>query len=141
MWGACLGARFGVTPARVPPLARERQCRANGLQLDLRPVRCAYSLSDPISIMQGKRTSLADPARGLVWSNPNVSDEVLVRLALRYGAYHFVLDAVLDFGLAYVREQWLLMLEDEDAIPPKDACVDVERKLANIERGLRSVGL
>ena len=91
--------------------------------------------------MQGKRTSLADPARGLVWSNPNVSDEVLVRLALRHGAYHFVLDAVLDFGLTYVREQWLLMLEDEDATPPKDACVDVERKLGNIERGLRSVGL
>jgi hypothetical protein len=43
------------------------------------------------------------------------------------------LDAVLDFGLAYVREQWLRMLEDEDAAPPKDACVDVERKLANIE--------
>ena len=94
MWGACLGARFGVTPARAPPLARERQCRANGLQLDLRPVRCACSLSDPISIMQGKRTSLADPARGLVWSKPNVSDEVLVRLALKHGAYDLPPSAV-----------------------------------------------
>lgn len=130
-----------MTPARVPPLAREHHCRANGLQLDPRSVRCAYSLSDPISIMQGKRTSLADPSRGLVWSNLNVSDEVLVRLALKHGAYHFVLDAVLDFGLAYVREQWLLMLEDEDAAPPKLARVNVERKLANIERGLRSVRL
>ncbi len=77
----------------------------------------------------------------LAGSNPNVSDEVLVRLALKHGAYHFVLDAVLDFGLAYVWQQWLLMLEDEDAAPPMLAGVDVERKLANIERGLRSVGL
>lgn len=91
--------------------------------------------------MQGKRTSLTDPSRGLVWSNPNVSDEVLVRLALKHGAFHLVLDAVLDFGLAYVRQQWLLMLQDEDAAPPVRARVDVERKLANIERGLRTVGI
>ena len=91
--------------------------------------------------MRGKRSYLADPSRGLVWSNPNVSDEALVRLALRHGAYHYVLDAVLDFGLAYVRQQWLLMLQDDDAAPPARARVDIERKLANIERGLRSVGV
>ena len=92
-------------------------------------------------VMQAKRTSLANPCRGLAWSNPHVSDEVLVRSSLHHGAYHLVLDAVLDFGLAYVRQQWLLMLQDEDAAPPARACVDIERKLANIERGLRSVGL
>lgn len=130
-----------MTPPHALSLPSGRQCRTDVLQLDLRPVRCVEWLSLLISTMQRKRTSLADPSRGLVWSNPNVSDEVLVRLALRHGAYHFVLDAVLDFGLAYVRQQWLLMLQDEDAAPPARACVDVERKLANIERGLRSVGL
>jgi hypothetical protein len=91
--------------------------------------------------MQTKRTSLADPRRGLAWSNPHVSDEVLVRSALHHGAYHLVLDAALDFGLAFVRQQWALMLADPDTAPPLRAQADIERKLTNIERGLRSVGV
>lgn len=80
-------------------------------------------------VMQAKRTSLADPCRGLAWSNPHVSDEVLVRSSLHHGAYHLVLDAVLDFGLAFVRQQWDLMLADAEAVPSLRAQADIERKL------------
>jgi hypothetical protein len=52
-----------------------------------------------------------------------------------------VLDAALDFGLAFVRQQWALMLADPDTAPPLRAQADIERKLTNIERGLRSVGV
>jgi hypothetical protein len=52
-----------------------------------------------------------------------------------------VLDAVLDFGLTLVRQQWDLMLADAEAVPSLRAQADIERKLTNIERGLRSVGL
>jgi hypothetical protein len=64
----------------------------------------------------------------------------LARLALKHGAFHLVLDAVLDFGLAFVRQQWVGMLDDADAAPPVRARIDIERKLANIEQGLRAAG-
>lgn len=100
-----------------------------------------FRLSRKLAPMKAKRTSLADSSRGLAWSNPLVSDEVLVRSALHHGAYHLVLDAVLDFGLAFVQRQWALMLVDDDAAPSDRARTDVERKLINIERGLRSAGV
>lgn len=97
--------------------------------------------SHTVRAMQSKRTSLADPSRGLAWSNRQVSDEVLVRNALQHGAYYLVLDAVLEFGLAFVRQQWALMLADDDAAPSSRAQADIERKLTNIERGLREAGV
>lgn len=87
--------------------------------------------------MQAKRPSLADPSRGLACSNRQVSDEVLVRNALQHGAYHLVLDAVLEFGLAFIRKPWELMLADEEGAPTARAQTDIERKLTNIERGWR----
>ena len=83
---------------------------------------------------------MADPSRGLAWSNPNLSSEVLVRSALRHGAFYLVLDAVLEFGLPFVREQWALILADKDAKLSARAQADIERKLNNIERGLRAAG-
>lgn len=46
----------------------------------------------------------------------------------------------LEFGLAFVRQQWALMLADDDAAPSSRAQADIERKLTNIERGLRMAG-
>lgn len=90
--------------------------------------------------MRTKRISLADRSRGLAWSNPHVSDEVLVRSALQHGAFYLVLDAVFEFGLVFVREQWALMLADAETLPSARAQADIERKLTNIERGLRLAG-
>jgi len=84
----------------------------------------------------GNRPSLADPAFGLAWSNPDIPAEVLVRKALCHGAFHMLLQAVLEQGAAFVREQWTVLLLDADAAPSARARAEVERKLRNIDRGL-----
>lgn len=91
--------------------------------------------------MPSRRTPLADPSRSLVWSNPQASSEILVRKALHHGAFHLVLDAVLEFGLEFVRKQWMLILSDDDARPSARAQADIQRKLTNIERGLREAAI
>ena len=81
-----------------------------------------------------RRSPLADPKWGLVWSNPNLSDEVLVRNALAHGKFDLLLQAVLGHGLDYVRARWT---EISPALPAR-AREEVERKLRNIELGLQS---
>lgn len=88
-------------------------------------------------VMPAKRTPLSDPSHSLAWCNPQASSEILVRKALHHGAFYLVLDAVLEFGLKFVREQWMLILSDDDARPSTRAQANIERKLTNIERGLR----
>jgi transcriptional regulator with XRE-family HTH domain len=83
------------------------------------------------------RSSLAHPSRGLAWSNAAISDEALVRNALKKGAFSLVLEAVLEHGLLFVQQQWALMRSDRDVGLSARALADVSRKLANIERGLR----
>lgn len=78
------------------------KAKPSALQADLQPVRLPLPPLVRRSVMQCKRTYLAGPSSGLAWSNPDLSDEVLVLLALRHGAFHLALDAVLDFGLAFV---------------------------------------
>ena len=82
-----------------------------------------------------RRSSLADPAWGLAWSNSNASDEVLVRNALLKGSFLVVLEAVLEHGLDFVRAQWALMLRDEER-PSRQVQANIARILSNIERGL-----
>lgn len=83
-----------------------------------------------------KRSSLAYPSRGLAWSNVAISDEALVRNALKKGSFNLVLEAVLEHGLPFVQQQWTLMRSDGDVGLSARALVDIGRKLANIERGL-----
>lgn len=83
------------------------------------------------------RPALADPTLGLAWSNPDMPPEVLVRKALHHGAFHLLLHAVLEHGAPFVRQQWAVLLADVDASPSARARADVERKLRNIDRGLR----
>jgi hypothetical protein len=80
---------------------------------------------------------LAAPARGLAWSNPNISNEVLVRNALMKGAYVMVLEAVLEHGLRFVHRQWALMEVDSDVALTALMRAEISRKLTNIERGLK----
>lgn len=112
----------------LQPLAR-----AAGLALTLSG-RPAPTPSSEVAVP--KRSSLADPSRGLAWSNPGMSHEALVRNALLKGSYHLVLEAVLEHGLPFVRQQWALMMADADVGMSARARADVSRKLLNIERGL-----
>jgi transcriptional regulator with XRE-family HTH domain len=84
-----------------------------------------------------RRSTLAEPAYGLAWSNASMSHEVLVRNALLKGTYHLVLEAVMAHGLPFVQQQWTLMQADPDVPLSVRARQDVSRKLRNIERGMR----
>jgi transcriptional regulator with XRE-family HTH domain len=83
-----------------------------------------------------RRSSLAAPSRGLAWSNAAISDEALVRNALKKGSFNLVLEAVFEHGLHFVQRQWALMRSDVDVGLSARALADISRKLANIERGL-----
>ena len=83
------------------------------------------------------RAALSHPSRGLAWSNPAVSDEVLVRNALKRGSFHLLLDATLGYGLPFVREQWDLIRSDVGLGLSGRTQTEIARKLDNIERGLR----
>jgi hypothetical protein len=96
------------------------------------PARAA----SPLVPQRAKRSLLAGPSRGLAWSNPDISDEALVRNALMTGAYHLVLEAVLEHSLAVVRLQWALIEADSELGLTALARAEINRKLSNIERGM-----
>lgn len=122
--------------ARVAPETISRAKKRGTIDLStLQALAQAVGLG--LTLSGGKRSSLADPARGLAWSNPGMGDEALVRNALRKGTYQLVLEAVLEHGLPFVRQQWALMLADPDVGLSARAQADVSRKLDNIERGLQ----
>ena len=87
------------------------------------------------------RSPLADPRFGLAWSNSSISDEVLVRSALRHGAFYLLLEAVLHHGMQFVEQQLALMLADEDVALSDRAQAEIRRKLANIKRGIAAAEL
>ncbi|MBC7376063.1 MAG: hypothetical protein H7346_01340 [Burkholderiaceae bacterium] len=82
------------------------------------------------------KSALADPSWGLAWSNPDVSNEVLVRNALLRGAYAAVLQAVLDCGMDFVEAQWALMNQPGQEGLTRAARANVPRMLKNISKGL-----
>lgn len=67
-------------------------------------------MTDPVDL-SGKSNSLKDSKWGLCWSNPDISDEVLVRKALISGGFTVILQACLEFGLDYVRTQWDIVVQ------------------------------
>lgn len=87
------------------------------------------------------RSPLADPKYGLAWSNRPASDEILVRAAIKHGAFHMLLEAVLHHGLQFVEQQLEIMQTDEDAALSSRALADVGRKLKNIARGIAAAEL
>ena len=83
-----------------------------------------------------RRSPLADPKFGLAWSNPAAPDEVLVRSALRHGAFHLLLEAALHHGVPYVELQLSVLQSSDDDALSDHALTDVRRKLVNIARGI-----
>lgn len=77
---------------------------------------------------------LRDPKFGLIWSNPNQSDQTLVLNALKGGHFYIVLEAVLYHGIDYVSEQWALLKSTEEL---QDDLIDyVEFTMINIKKGI-----
>ena len=82
------------------------------------------------------RSHLSDPKFGLAWSNRLASDEVLVRAAIKRGAFHLLLEAVLGHGFEFVEQQLAILQSDEDTALSDRALAEVRRKLVNIARGI-----
>lgn len=72
---------------------------------------------------------------GLVWSNPDASDDVFIRAALVRPRFLQLLDIVEKFGIERVEEQWRI-LELEGSEEARRAIDTVERILRNIHRGM-----
>lgn len=90
---------------------------------------------------QARRSPLADPKFGLAWSNSSISDEVLVRAAIKHGAFHMLLEAAMHHGMQFIEMQLDLMLADEDVALSDRAQAEIRRKLANIKHGIAAAEL
>lgn len=81
-----------------------------------------------------KSSSLKDPIWGFSWSNPNISDEVLIRKALIGVRFTTILQACLDFGLDHVRKQWGIVAQDSEPMSIRTRSL-VNDILGNITEG------
>lgn len=140
---ARLAQAAGVAPETISRAKKRGTIDLSTLQALAQAAGLTLTLSGPAAPAPAvlkepaRRSSLADPSHGLAWSNAAISDEALVRNALKKGSFNLVLEAVLEHGLLFVQRQWALMRADADVGLSARALADISRKLANIERGLR----
>lgn len=136
---ARLAHAAGVAPETISRAKKRGTIDLRTLEALAQAVGLTLGLAGPATEVQNesaRRSSLADPSRGLAWANAAISDEALVRNALKKGSFHLVLEAVLEHGLPFVQQQWALMRSDDDVGLSARALDDINRKLGNIERGL-----
>jgi transcriptional regulator with XRE-family HTH domain len=91
---------------------------------------------EPTATKPARTSSLADPKWGLAWSNRNASAQALVGAALAQGSFTAILEAVLEHGMPFVREQWASVCASKDAAPKPKIQPYVTRMLDNIEAGV-----
>jgi len=72
---------------------------------------------------------------GLVWSNPDASDDVFIRAALVRPRFLELLEIVERFGIARVEEQWRI-IELDGSREARRAAHIVERILRNMRQGM-----
>lgn len=119
-----------MTMDAIPPrCARETPCPQS---TEVSGDEAANAKSRP----KPERSPLANLSLGLAWSNPSVSNELLVRKALAHGAFHLLLEAVLHHGLTFVEQQLAVIVADEDVQLSARAEAEIRRKLSNIRRGI-----
>ena len=94
-----------------------------------------------IGMSPSSRSPLSDPSFGLAWSNRLAPNDLLVRAAIKHGAFHLLFEAVLAHGLEFVEQQLAIMQLDEDAALSDRALAEVRRKLANIGLGVSAAEL
>lgn len=71
---------------------------------------------------------------GLVWSNPDAPDSVLIRAALLRPRFQTLLDVAMEFSLERLQQEWELLKTDPE-VNTRSAQPIVERCLRNIEQG------
>jgi hypothetical protein len=71
---------------------------------------------------------------GLVWSNPDASDDVRIRAALLRPRFSEILDIASEFSIERLEREWGLLC-DEDTPEARRAAGEVERILLNVRRG------
>ena len=71
---------------------------------------------------------------GLVWSNSQANDGVLIRAALLRPRFHTLLDACLEFGRERVRGEWEILAR-EASPEAQRVQAEVPRMLRHIEEG------
>lgn len=71
---------------------------------------------------------------GLVWSNPDASDEVMIRAALLRPRFSQILEIALEFSVGRVEHEWSV-LRDEGTAEARRAAPVVERIISNVRRG------
>ena len=86
---------------------------------------------------------LAHGGIGLVWSNPNASDSVMISHALLQPDFHLLLDIAARFGLSRLRNEWAALRGgvERTALPEglrelQHATPIVERCLKHMEQAI-----
>lgn len=137
-----LAASAGVPPETLSRMKRkpsvrsqalERLAKGAGLRLTLVDAGAAgaraSSQSAPVAPLPFKQKY-----RQLVWSNPDAPAEVFVRQALLKPDFSVLLDAATEFGLAFVDEQWAVLVAEGSKEAVRALAV-TGRTLRNIRYG------
>ena len=101
----------------------------------------------PIPKVDGSRDRafwLAHGGVGLVWSNPNASDSVMIMHALLQPDFHLLLDIAARFGLSRLKDEWAVLRDgvERTALPEgqqelRHATPIVERCLKHMEQAIQ----
>lgn len=133
-----LAASAGITPETLTRAKKrggasldviEALAGALDFRLELRPAG-----EQPGHVTHAAPESFRGRHRHLIWSNPDASDEVLIRRALLESRFTTLLDAAVEFGIEQLDTQWQLLLA-EDAPDTHRAAPTVDRILRHIHAG------
>ena len=76
---------------------------------------------------------------GLVWSNPNASDDVLITAALLRPNFHLLLDIAVHFGLDRLKNQWRELKDGGEERQSPEEIRKVARAEAIVDRCLTTM--
>lgn len=122
-WGRRFAATEVFLRARRGAACRVRSCVAL-------PIAQRYS-----SCVTAAHAAFWDRHPGLVWSNPDASDDVRICAMLLRPRFLDLLDIVLEFGADRIGAKWQA-LREEDTPEARRAAPVVERILRNVQRGM-----
>jgi len=81
--------------------------------------------------------TLREKYPGLVWSNPEASEEIYIRQALLNPRFTQLFSMAEDFGVNALKREWALLKADpESYFEVQRAAPEVERILQNMEKGI-----
>jgi DNA-binding phage protein len=118
--------------------------QAVGLELTIRQKETRHHVQDHTAVAAPPRGAhastsppLSDPRWGLSWSSRSPKPEALVRNALKKGNYALVLQAVLEYGIPFVRTQLEALHATGEFKSSTGSDTALVKMLSNIEKGIR----